>query len=163
MSTVGDDLTLVQARLHDSASIWPRIESRLNKDNDCWVWTGTKGPSGYGQIGIRVNGKPNTRYVHRISYQVFIGPIPKDREIDHLCRNRSCANPKHLELVTHRENILRGNTFAAKQAAQTHCWRGHEFDFKNTQIGTKGERRCRKCNVIKTREHNKRCRQLATT
>jgi len=66
-------------------------------------------------------------------------------EIDHLCRVRCCVNPDHLEAVTHRENILRGNTFAAVNAAKTHCPKGHEYTPENTRIHTGGRRQCIAC------------------
>lgn len=150
MSTVDSDLDKVQEKL------WQRIGPRLIKDGDCWIWPGGKVPSGYGRFSYRDSGKQIHTYVHRLAYEIFRGPIADDLEIDHLCRRRNCANPSHLEVVTHRENILRGETFAGRQSRQTHCKRGHKFDFKNTHITPEGERRCRKCNVIKTKRHREK-------
>ena len=67
----------------------------------CWLWTGATNNNGYGQI--RVDGQ--ARYVHRLAYETFVGPIPEGFQIDHVCRNRRCVHPAHLEAVTQRENL----------------------------------------------------------
>lgn len=76
--------------------------------------------------------------------------IPDDLQLDHLCRNRLCVNPSHLEPVTCRENVLRGNGRCAANAKKTHCPRGHAYAGANLLIGTKGERCCRKCASIRS-------------
>ena len=119
-----------------------RFWSKVEKTNSCWFW---KGPlhSGYGKLGSNNMGV----LAHRFSYELLIGPIPKGLEIDHLCRNKSCVNPEHLEPVTHRENTRRGNT-GAHNAMKTHCKHGHEFSKENTVYQTCGSnlmRRCRTC------------------
>ncbi len=77
-------------------------------------------------------------------YEWFTGPIPAGMEIDHLCRNRACAAPAHLEAVTHHENLLRDETLTAANAAKTHCKRGHLFDEANTMV-YRGSRFCLTC------------------
>ncbi len=104
------------------------------KGCECWIWTKSKTRDGYGSFTRdKTSLKP-----HREIHKLCIGPILKEHEIDHLCRNRACCNPLHLEQVTHALNMLRainsGNW--AKQQAQkrTHCPRGHEYTEENTKI-----------------------------
>jgi hypothetical protein len=74
-----------------------------------------------------------------------MGAVPEGLELDHLCRVRGCVNPKHLEPVTHRENLMRGESWSAVNARKTHCPEGHPYDETNTYIDGKGRRRCREC------------------
>lgn len=119
--------------------------------DECWVWTGAKsGRPGeeYGRIwaGKRSpNGHPSPTPAHRVSYELFVAPIPDGLEIDHLCRVHLCVNPRHLEPVTYEENQRRGQSPMANQARQTHCKRGHEFTPENTYVWG-SYRRCRRCN-----------------
>ena len=101
-----------------------RIEYEPN--TGCWLWMGAIIPAGGGYAEISQNRKPV--YVHRLMYEKHKGPIPDGLEIDHLCRVSSCVNPDHLEAVTHRENMLRGLTVGARNAAKTHCPKGHPLD-----------------------------------
>ena len=107
--------------------------------NGCWLWTATLINSGYGRFWF--NGK--TELAHRVAYELFVGEIPAGLTIDHtchtrecnggvICEHRRCVNPDHLEPVTQRINLLRGNTIIAANAAKTHCLRGHEFTVSNT-------------------------------
>lgn len=95
---------------------------------------------------------------HRYAYEHFIGPIPEGLQVDHLCRVRNCVNPDHLEAVTCRENVLRGDGVAAANARATHCPQGHAYDEANTYTWTNGGRHCRACARIKTREQRARTR-----
>ncbi len=100
---------------------------------NCWEWQGAKSKTGYGVSGAG--------YLHRLMYRHFVGEIPTGLELDHLCRNRGCCNPLHLEAVTHAENMRRGYW-----GAKTHCPRGHAYDEANTQINSiNGGRQCRTC------------------
>lgn len=99
---------------------------QINEASGCWEWiAGMKG-DGYGAFG-------KTRS-HRAAYELLKGPVPEGLELDHTCRNRKCCNPVHLEPVTHRVNVLRGEGIAAKRAKQTHCVNGHEFNEPNTYL-----------------------------
>lgn len=113
---------------------------------ECIPGIGYHGPNGYVWVS-------RGRLAHRVAYEQARGPIPEGLELDHLCRNRACVNPDHLEPVTHRENLLRADTFAARHAAQTHCVNGHEFTPDNTYIRTRpeGGRECRACRKARNR------------
>lgn len=112
-------------------------------DNGCWNWIGSLCNKGYAQIQVNLQ----ILMVHRASYELFIGPISGGMTLDHLCKNKRCFNPTHLEQVTNRENILRGNNRAAQQARQTHCKNGHKFNSENTRLW-KNHRSCKICSAI---------------
>ena len=121
-----------------------RFWAKVNKDGPlwngtpCWPWLGKPDYLGYGRFWSKICIK-----AHRFAYELLIGPIPKGLEIDHLCRNRACVNPYHMEPVTHHENILRGET-GQNFATKTYCPRGHPYDKGNTLV-YKGSRFCREC------------------
>lgn len=119
---------------------WPKVE----KTDGCWNWTASCQAGGYGKFLYDGRVQP----AHRAAYLMLVGPIPPGYQIDHLCRNRKCVNPAHLEAVTQRENWRRGESVPAQRARQTHCKRGHIFDAENTYINSRGHRSCRKCHAI---------------
>jgi hypothetical protein len=128
-----------------------RLLSRLVIDpSGCLLWTGA---TSYGYGRIYVNGR--LLPVHRVMWEMFESPIPDGYQLDHVkangCTNHNCASIAHLEPVTPRENVLRGDTIAATSASVTHCPKKHEYTPGNTFRGVKGERRCREC-------HLERCR-----
>lgn len=130
-------------RLPPGSPLVDRLANRLTiTERGCWETDYRVGSKGYALV--QVDGQP--RGVHRAAYDLLVGDCPVDQVADHLCRNRKCFNPDHLEPVTHRENLMRGDTAAARNAVKTHCDRGHEFDSDNTVMVNKGRhRRCRTC------------------
>lgn len=141
--------------MNPTERFWAKVDRR--RSDGCWLWTGSKNRGGYGTI--TVNG--HTRAVHRVAYELLVGPIPDGLQLDHLCRVRHCVNPAHLEPVTQRENILRGQGLAAANAAKTHCLRGHPFDGSNTYVW-RGKRFCRACNREHQRKVAARAREAAS-
>lgn len=116
------------------------------REDGCWHWTGPVSTSGYSRITYR----GLNLYGHRISYEMYRGPIPEGLVIDHLCRNRLCVNPGHLEVVTDRTNILRGIAPSAKVARTQRCQRGHDLtDPANIQPRGNGHRMCRACQTLR--------------
>ena len=111
----------------------------------CHLWTGATGGAGYGYFGF----KKKRTTAHRWAFENYKGPIPEGTEIDHLCRVRLCVNPDHLEAVTHRVNLLRGKTIAAKSASKVNCSKcGKPLN----AINYKGFRFCRPCNNLYQRQ-----------
>jgi hypothetical protein len=124
----------------------------------CWIWKGSRSIGGYGQVGINHHSRhePGTRLMaHRVSYTVLIGEIPEGKVIDHRCRVRACVNPWHMEVVTQKENTLRGDT-GKHHKIKTHCPKGHEFTTANTYHNWHGGRFCRKCAIERARVHKQK-------
>lgn len=115
------------------------LKKVAKEEGGCWEWTAYIDHKGYGVFGI---DSRTLVKAHRYSYELHAGPIPEGMQLDHLCRVRHCVNPAHLEPVTPRENVVRGN---AARPQITHCKHGHEFSERNTYINPKGNRECRKC------------------
>jgi hypothetical protein len=137
-------------------SRWPTLAERLDlyveKTESCWLWIAGRTTTGYGQI--QHNGRKWK--AHRLVYTILRGAIPEGLELDHLCRNRLCVNPNHLEPVTTRENLLRGEGSTGRRARQTHCVHGHEFTSENTRRAPNGTRHCRTCDRQRTRTAKRR-------
>lgn len=121
------------------------MERRVSRGADgCWLWTGVVTPSGYG-VFYDARIRRNVR-AHRAAWLAAHGQVPTGLVLDHLCRVRHCVNPAHLEPVTRRENTLRGETLAARKAAQAECVNGHALAGENVyRHPQRGTRMCRAC------------------
>ncbi len=127
---------------------------KVNKQTNCWEWLRSI-PSSYGYC--RSRGKLTT--AHRVVFEFCLEPIPTGLTLDHLCRNRICVNPAHMEPVTMKENTLRGDGPTAINSRKTHCIHGHEFNKENTRIVIRNDcngRACRECD----RNENRKLRKL---
>jgi hypothetical protein len=130
----------------------------IMKEKGCWLWPRNITSRGYGlfytsQKGKRLNGvwgKPVR--AHRYMHELAMGLIPENLSLDHLCRNKSCIRPSHLEAVSQGENVMRGNAPSAHHAAKTYCPMGHPYNSVNTRMNH-GSRVCRICH--RDREHRR--------
>jgi hypothetical protein len=120
---------------------WLRAEPQAS---GCWMWTGAT-KQGYGAVTI---GGRRSQYAHRVAFEMINGPIPDGMHIDHLCRNKLCIRPGHLEAVTQAENNARA---VAWRPVVLHCRRGHLMDAANTYVRTDGTKRCRTCRSLRER------------
>lgn len=120
-------------------------------ESGCWLWQRSL-QFGYGTAHL--NGKRSR--AHRFVYELLVGPIPEGMCIDHLCRVRHCVNPAHLEVVTNKENVLRGIGYTAQQARQAVCKRGHQLTGDNMRLSKKGFRVCMTCKRLRSNAWGKR-------
>lgn len=125
-----------------------RFLSKVQKTSTCWIWL-AHSIGYYGSFRI---GHDKIAGAHRVSYEIFKGEIPFGMEVDHLCRNKLCVNPEHLEAVTHKENVYRGINPMAVNKRKTHCKYGHEFTEDNLDKRTEGWRACRKCRIERQKQ-----------
>lgn len=135
----------------------PALQFRLKiyARGDCYEWRGSRNKLGYGRFWV------DGRHVlaHRFAFELAKGPIPPGREPDHLCRHAWCVRPSHLEAVTHRVNMLRGNTLGARGIARTHCPQGHPYAGANLYVSPAGSRECRVCKRARFLAFHERRRQ----
>lgn len=119
--------------------------------NGCWIWQGRVGEKGYGQVRTDDGIKP----AHQAAYREWKGDLPESMEPDHICRVRRCVNPDHLEAVTHRENLLRSESFSGRNARKTHCPSSHPYAGENLiiKVDARGNqaRYCRACRAARNR------------
>jgi hypothetical protein len=142
---------------------WVKVD--IVRDDECWEWKCPPTGGGYGQFTIE--GK--VFKAHRVAYELTIGPIPNGLVLDHLCRNRICVNPHHMEPVTQRENIMRGDLEVSVEAirrhwrSRTHCKWGHELTPENVYVPPKlpTARACRTCRGRRSREAQQRAKETA--
>lgn len=136
---------------------WEKVRER--PADGCWEWLGARSPKGYGQFSI---GAGEVWLAHRVSYTLHVGPIGDGMTVDHLCHNKWCVNPLHLDQVTRGENAARawrdglvgGNHGGAINRAKTHCKRGHEYAGDNLYTDPRGDRYCRACKREADRRRN---------
>ncbi len=123
-------------------SVPERFWSKVEFTSSCWIWMASTDRCGYGRFMYGAK----TRKAHRWAYEFCIGPIPDEMECDHLCRTPACVLPDHIELVTHRINVLRGQSPAAKRARADCCLNGHLRTIENTRTRLdNGMRYCGVC------------------
>ena len=133
-----------------------RFWAKVNTEGQCWVWLGARNQNGYGRFWHDV--KMVT--AHRFAYEEAHGPVVSGLVLDHLCRNRSCVRPGHLEPVSGHENTLRGESRAAANARRTHCSKGHDY-LTSGYVDRRGQRNCNICRNAKNRAYrlSKRSKQ----
>lgn len=138
-----------------------RRRVQISTETGCWIWPGVRNPRGTGYGQMKYRGE--SRRVHRVAYELTVGPIPEGMQLDHFaCDNASCCNPDHLRPVTPRENVLRANSIQSANAAKRHCSSGHEMTPENTMLRPKGGRRCRACHILFSRAGRARQKKAGT-
>ena len=143
-------LSLGPGSERDQARFYAKVA--LPNEQGCMLWLAYVDPDGYGRFNRGgKNGKIDR--AHRVSYELAYGEIPEGMVLDHLCRNRACVRPDHLEVVTKGENVLRGIGPVAVNAQMSHCPRGHPYSGDNLYLYRGKYRRCRTCH----RERSRAC------
>lgn len=125
-----------------------RFRDKINISGGCWVWTAAITNNGYGRVKI----KGKTVVAHKAVFQLLVGPVRDGLTLDHKCRNRACVNPDHLEPVTMRVNVLRGETITGANSRKSHCHVGHPLAGDNLFIRNDGRRRCKTCEAASQRK-----------
>jgi hypothetical protein len=156
---IGPQVVPIEERFWAAVDKNGPLPSRPDIEGRCWIWTKSL-DHGYGSIQ-EVGTRRGIR-AHRLSWELHGGTLIDGLELDHLCRNRACVNPAHLEQVTGTINILRGEGAAAQNARKTHCKNGHPFAGDNLRITADGKRQCRECLRARQRARYRRVRDLSS-
>jgi HNH endonuclease len=132
-----------------------KLENRIipEPNSGCWIWIGPLRDKKEGYGGAMWAGR--AWRTHRLVYTLLKAPVPSELTIDHLCRNRICCNPDHLEVVTRRVNVERGEGVAPKNFVKTHCPQGHEYTEENTYVW-RDQRFCRACHKTYSNNYARR-------
>jgi hypothetical protein len=125
-------------RANTPEDFWANV--KISAPTECWPWLRYT-QKGYGRT--RFGGK--SMQAHRVAWQLTNGPVPLGLVLDHLCRNRGCCNPAHLEPVTNEENLMRGDGLPARNSRLSLCRNGHPFDKIKYRKDGRVERLCTIC------------------
>lgn len=145
--------------IHKLTLLPDRVRSKIAPvETGCWLWSGATINTGYGSVYAgELSDAKSSVLAHRLVYELLVGEIPEGLEADHLCRVPLCVNPSHLELVTHAENVRRGDAPQAGgeyQLSKTHCPQGHEYSGDNLYVvPSSGHRHCRQCRQVAGRKY----------
>lgn len=151
---------ILPPRLTFDERFWSKVARSENAD-ECWLWQAACDLHGYGKFFVHPSRQPGPllRFAHRVAYELLIGPIPANTELDHLCRQPACVNPHHLEPVSHAENVRRGTAPAAtalRHSKRIMCRHGHLYTPENTRYDKNGGRVCKRCNRARASQHRER-------
>lgn len=137
--------TEMRPRRHFMERFWEKV----NHTETCWLWTASVS-HGYGYIGTgsRSDGTRTNKRAHVVAYELLVGPVPKGHDLHHLCGNRNCVRPDHLEVLPRKQHVMRHDGPTGKNARKTKCPKGHPLSGDNLITEKNGARRCRTCRQI---------------
>jgi hypothetical protein len=135
-------MAVEEGKRRPRVTLQERFWAKVQKSDGCWLWAGAKMPNGYGEFGV---GDHRYQYAHRFSYALAKGAVPAGLDVDHLCRNRLCVNPAHLEAVTRRENVIRGLHPKMVAHRENRCCAGHALTPDNVGLRKQNGKTYRKC------------------